>query len=77
MRYFIREIHRISYRMRTHTIHWRSKTSGRSGAGTRLLEKEEAERLATQLNKEYPGIYHEAVSALPVEHAPATVPARV
>jgi hypothetical protein len=42
-----------------------------------LLEKEEAERLATQLNKEYPGIYHEAVSALPVEHAPATVPARV
>jgi len=51
--------------MKTHTIHWKSKLSGRTGAGTRLLEKEEAERLAHELNREYPGIEHQAVLAIP------------
>jgi hypothetical protein len=39
------------------------------GAGTRLLEKEEAEQLAQELNRAYPGIYHEAVYALPAGDA--------
>jgi hypothetical protein len=47
--------------MKTHTIHWKSRVSGRQGAGTRLLDKDEAERLAEQLNREYPGIIHKAV----------------
>ena len=59
--------------MKTHTIHWKSKVSGRTGAGTRLLEKEEAERLAHELNREYPGIVHQAVLALPVNSPTETV----
>ena len=49
--------------MKTHTIHWRSTVNGRMGAVTRLLEKEEAERLAEELNRDYPEIHHEAVPA--------------
>lgn len=55
--------------MKTHTIHWKSRSNGRMGAGTRLLEKEEAEQLAQELNRAYPGIYHEAVYALPAGDA--------
>jgi hypothetical protein len=52
--------------MKTHTIHWKSILNGKIGAGTFLFEKEEAERLAKELNQDYPGIEHEAVlSAAP------------
>jgi hypothetical protein len=51
--------------MKTHTIHWKSRANGMMGAGTILFEKEAAERLAEELNRDYPGIYHEAVIALP------------
>ncbi len=47
--------------MKTHTIHWRSLSTGIIGAGTLLFEKVEAERLAEELNRDYPGIHHEAV----------------
>jgi len=53
--------------LKTHTIHWKSQANGTMGAGTRLLEKEEAERLAAELNRDYPGIFHEAVLALPLQ----------
>ena len=52
-------------RMKTHIIYWKSKHSGRAGTGTMLFEKEEAERLAQELNRDYPGIMHEAVPAMP------------
>jgi len=55
--------------MKTHTIHWKSKINGRMGSGTRLLEKEEAEQLARELNGEYPTIHHEAILSLPVAEA--------
>jgi hypothetical protein len=57
--------------MKTYTIHWKSLVNGRIGAGTLLFEKEEAERLADELNRDYPGIHHEAVASaqLPVEPA--------
>ena len=58
--------------LKTHTIHWRSQSNGTMGAGTRLLEKEEAERLAAELNRAYPGIHHEAVLALPAATASPT-----
>jgi hypothetical protein len=51
--------------MKTHTIHWKSRATGMMGSGTILFEKEAAERLADELNRNYPGIYHEAVCALP------------
>jgi hypothetical protein len=47
----------------TYVIYWKSKINGRTGRGTRLLNLEEAEALATELNLEYPSIDHEAVKA--------------
>ena len=48
--------------MKMYVIHWKSKASGRSGRGTKLLDKDEAERLVAELNREYPGIHHEAIA---------------
>ena len=57
--------------MKTHTIHWKSRASGVMGRGTILVEKEEAERLASELNRDYPKFHHEAVFALPIPAEPA------
>jgi hypothetical protein len=40
-------------------VQWKSKVNGRSGRGTKHFEKEEAERLVEELNREYPQIEHE------------------
>ncbi len=45
----------------TYAILWKSKVNGRAGKSTRLFDREEAERLAEELNREYPEIHHEAV----------------
>jgi len=45
--------------------HWKSKVSGKIGTGTRLFEKEEAERLVTELNEVYPDIEHDSVIPVP------------
>lgn len=47
--------------MKTHAIYWKSAGSGQIGIGTKLFEKKEAERLAAELNEDYPDIDHEAV----------------
>ncbi len=57
--------------MKTHAIHWKSTVSGKIGTGTRLFEKEEAERLATELNEDYPDIDHDAVIPVPLSAEPA------
>jgi len=59
--------------MKTYAIHWKSSVTGTSGTGTKLFEKEEAERLATELNEDYPDISHEAVPAAaePANSGPA------
>ncbi len=44
-----------------YVIQWKSKINGRAGRGTKLFGREEAERLATELNREYPNIEHEIV----------------
>ena len=46
-------------------IKWKSTVNGRAGKGTRHFEKEEAEQLAEELNREYPQIQHEAVPFRP------------
>jgi hypothetical protein len=51
--------------MKTYAIHWKSSVTGTIGTGTKLFEKKEAERLATELNESYPDIDHEAVIPLP------------
>ena len=55
--------------MKTYAIHWKSAVSGSTGTGTKRFEKEDAERLATELNEDYPDIDHEAVTPVtnPVE----------
>ena len=57
--------------MKTHAIHWKSTVSGSIGTGTNLFEKEEAERLATELNEKYPDIDHDAVIPVPSSAEPA------
>ena len=44
-------------------IKWKSKVNGRAGRGTKLFDRAEAQRLAEELNREYPQIEHEAVDA--------------
>ena len=61
--------------MKTHAIHWKSTVSGKIGTGTRLFEKEEAERLATELNGDYPDIDHDAVIPVPASAEPAVAEA--
>lgn len=48
-----------------YAIHWKSTVNGGIGTGTKLFGKEEAERLATDLNERYPDIDHEAVIRVP------------
>ena len=45
----------------TYVIRWKSKVNGRAGRGTKSFERAEAERLAEELNREYPQIEHEAM----------------
>ncbi|MGD0615674.1 MAG: hypothetical protein ABSA69_09570 [Verrucomicrobiota bacterium] len=59
--------------MKAYTIHWKSTVNGRIGAGTFLFDKEEAESLADELNRSYPGICHEAVLSLPLPIGSAVV----
>ena len=51
--------------MKTYAIHWKSSVTGTIGTRTKLFEKKEAERLATELNESYPDIDHEAVIPVP------------
>ena len=64
--------------MKTYAIHWKSNVTGAAGTGTNRFEKEEAERLAKELNENYPEINHKAVvpaaSTLQPTTEPATVP---
>jgi len=59
--------------MKTHAIHWKSSVTGTRGTGTKRFEKEEAERLSTELNESYPDIDHEAVIPVPPAAEPAAV----
>lgn len=45
----------------TYVIRWKSKVNGRAGRGTKCFEHAEAERLAQELNHEYPQIEHEVI----------------
>ncbi len=54
----------------TYAIRWKATLSGRIGTGTTLFAKEEAERLAKELNEKYPDIDHEAVISSPAPAEP-------
>lgn len=59
-----------------YVIRWKSKINGRAGRGTKLFEREEAERLVEELNSEYPDIQHEMMDSgeagPPASRAPET-----
>jgi hypothetical protein len=59
--------------MNVYAIYWKSSVSGAVGTGTKRFEKEEAERLATELNESYPEIDHEAVIPAPIAVEPAAI----
>jgi hypothetical protein len=62
--------------MKEYAIHWKSSVVGTAGTGTKRFEKEEAERLAAELNERYPDIHHEAVIPTPKpDNRDATEPA--
>lgn len=58
---------------KNYVIQWKSKVNGRAGRGTKVFEKEEAERLVDELNREYPQIEHGLQEVMP---ATATVQGR-
>lgn len=60
--------------MKTHVIHWVSTVNGKAGVGTKHFEKEEAERLAAELNNSYPDIDHEAILRMQPAAGPAIEP---
>jgi len=45
--------------MKMYVIHWKSKVNGRAGTGTKLFDRDAAESLVEELNREYPQIEHE------------------
>ena len=47
----------------TYVIRWKSLVNGRSGKGSKLFTRQEAEDLAVELNREFPQIQHEAVKS--------------
>ena len=58
--------------MKTYVIHWKCTATGTIGTGTKLFEKEKAERLALELNEDYPDIEHQAVNRARPSAEPAT-----
>ena len=48
---------------KSYVIQWKSRINGRFGKGTNRFDLEDAERLAEELNREYPAIHHEVVAA--------------
>ena len=57
---------------KSYVIQWKSTINGRAGKGTKLFDRENAERLVEELNREYPQIHHEMVDPgkEPVAQAP-------
>ncbi|MDB6017963.1 MAG: hypothetical protein JWR19_2452 [Pedosphaera sp.] len=59
---------------KTYVIYWKSKVNGRTGTGTTFFERAEAERLAEELNRDYPEIDHEAREMSLAEQAQEALP---
>jgi len=47
---------------KNYVIRWKSKINGRTGMGTTLFAKDEAEMLAGELNRDYPDFEHDCVN---------------
>ncbi len=49
---------------KTYVIQWKSRVNGRMGKGTKQFDREEADRLVEELNREYPQIEHQTLEVL-------------
>ena len=64
---------------KTYVVAWRSRSSASFGQSKKLYKREEAERLAEELNQTHPNFIHEALNlppaapAGPAEIIPAVV----
>ena len=60
-----------------YVIQWKSRTNGRTGTGTTLFDRKDAERLAEELNRDFPEIEHQSLDteaiAKPAPHSPLPV----
>lgn len=54
---------------KSYVISWNSRLGPAIGRGKKLMEREEAERLAAELNEDYPDFIHEAVNTAVEEPA--------
>jgi hypothetical protein len=59
---------------KSYVIQWKSKVNGRAGRGTKRFERDEADQLVEELNREYPQIEHEAIEATEQPHEESAVP---
>jgi hypothetical protein len=59
-----------------YVIKWNSLVNGRAGKGTRHFEKQDAQQLVQELNRDYPQIQHEAVAVEPETDSQAVPRAR-
>jgi hypothetical protein len=59
---------------KTYVITWRSRIGPAAGQGKKYFLRAEAERLAEELNREYPGFIHEAVNTLEEEPTAGSAP---
>jgi hypothetical protein len=53
----------------TYVISWSAKLRASSGQGKKLFTRKEAERLAQELNHDYPNFIHEAVAIVPASES--------
>jgi len=58
---------------KTYVIHWKSKTNGRIGTGTTRFDREEAEELVKELNRDYPEIEHCVLNVGPADEPHDTI----
>ena len=65
-----RKKRKIGHMKKSYVISWRSRSGPAIGQGKKLLDREEAERLAEELNQEYPDFVHEAISIEGEQTAP-------
>lgn len=56
-----RKKRKMGHMNKKYVISWRSRSGPAIGQGKKILDRDEAERLAEELNQEYPDFIHEAV----------------
>jgi len=54
---------KVCHMSKSYVISWKARLGPATGRGKKVMDREEAERLAEELNVDYPEFIHEAVLA--------------